>query len=95
MMVSFTCMLMLYLGMMMFYLNSKHLLLILITLEFMSLVILLTLINLLLIYFFDMNLLIYFLVFMVCESVLGLVLLTVCVRSHGSDYLKSISLLLC
>nr|YP_009470618.1 NADH dehydrogenase subunit 4L [Mycopsylla fici]AVF97049.1 NADH dehydrogenase subunit 4L [Mycopsylla fici] len=95
MMITLSCFMMLYFGLKMLYMNKDHILMVLMVLEFLSLVILLLFVNLLFIYLFDMMITVYFLVVMVCEAVLGLVLLTLLIRSHGSDYMKSMILLLC
>nr|AYR05198.1 NADH dehydrogenase subunit 4L [Coleoptera sp. ACP-2013] len=75
-----------------FGLKRKHLLLMLLSLEFIILVMFL----LLFIYlgksldFFFSSL---FLSFTVCEGVLGLSILVSLVRTHGNDYFKSLNLL--
>nr|YP_009251212.1 NADH dehydrogenase subunit 4L [Bactericera cockerelli]ANA07533.1 NADH dehydrogenase subunit 4L [Bactericera cockerelli] len=87
--------LMFYFGMVLFFTLKKHILLMLLTLEFMSLVMLMMLINFLTIYIYDTSIIIYFMIIMVCEAVMGLVLLTLMVRTHGSDYSKSSFMLMC
>nr|QWV61775.1 NADH dehydrogenase subunit 4L [Agonoscena pistaciae] len=78
-----------------FFSFKKHLFMMLLSLEFSMLIICLVLMNFLGDFGCDIYLITYFIVFMVCEAVLGLVLLTLVVRSYGSDYLKSLSLMLC
>nr|ATI24708.1 NADH dehydrogenase subunit 4L [Rhinocola aceris] len=85
----------LYFSMKTFFLFKKHLFLMLLSLEFSMLLILVLLINIMSIFSYDLYLLTYFIVFMVCEAVLGLVLLTLVVRSYGSDYIKSMCAVSC
>nr|YP_009500749.1 NADH dehydrogenase subunit 4L [Paracarsidara gigantea]AWU49008.1 NADH dehydrogenase subunit 4L [Paracarsidara gigantea] len=92
MLIFLTCMIMIYFGLKMILINSKHLLMILLTFEYMSLIIFLMLINLFMIYCYDISIMVYFMIVVVCESVLGLVLMTLVVRTHGSDYIKSLVL---
>nr|YP_009501940.1 NADH dehydrogenase subunit 4L [Livia junci]AWU48983.1 NADH dehydrogenase subunit 4L [Livia junci] len=89
------CMSMMYFGLKMFFSHKKHLILMLLTLEFMSLVILVMLVNMMSMFNYDFSLIIYLIIVMVCEAVMGLVLLTSVVRVHGSDYIKGMSLLMC
>nr|QLY89963.1 NADH dehydrogenase subunit 4L [Sympycnus pulicarius] len=82
-------------GVMGFVLNRKHLLSMLLSLEY----IVLSLFVMLLIYlmtmgyqeFFSMM----FLTFSVCEGALGLSILVSMIRSHGNDYFQSFSVLQC
>lgn len=76
-----------------FSIRRKHLLLILLSLEFIVLSLFLGL-------FFYFNLLIYeyyfsliFLRFRVCEGALGLSLLVRIIRSHGNDYFQTFNIL--
>jgi NADH-ubiquinone oxidoreductase chain 4L len=82
-------------GTLSFIYSYKHLLNILLRLEFMVL-------RLFLILFFYLNLLnfelyfsMFFLTFSVCEGVLGLSILVSIIRSHGNDYFLNFSLLQC
>nr|YP_009501901.1 NADH dehydrogenase subunit 4L [Euphyllura phillyreae]AWU48905.1 NADH dehydrogenase subunit 4L [Euphyllura phillyreae] len=84
-----------YFGLYMYYNSKKHLLMMLLSLEFVSLVILMMMINLLMIFIYDCILIIYFIIIMVCEAVMGLVLLTLIIRTHGMDYMKSSILIMC
>nr|YP_009561690.1 NADH dehydrogenase subunit 4L [Scopura longa]QAT19801.1 NADH dehydrogenase subunit 4L [Scopura longa] len=75
--------------------KRKHLLLTLLSLEFMVL-------SLFLILFFYLSLINYelyfsmvFLTFSVCEGALGLSILVSMIRSHGNDYFQSFSILQC
>nr|YP_009500697.1 NADH dehydrogenase subunit 4L [Anoeconeossa unicornuta]AWU48840.1 NADH dehydrogenase subunit 4L [Anoeconeossa unicornuta] len=87
--------LMLYFGFKTFFFNKKHLLMMLLSLELLGLLMILIMTFLISIFSYDMMMLMYFIVILVCEAVLGLVLLTLIVRSHGSDYIKSYSMFLC
>nr|WRO39597.1 NADH dehydrogenase subunit 4L [Carsidara limbata] len=90
MLIMMTCLLMFYYGLKMIFINGKHLLMILLTFEYLTLIIFLLMINLFMVYTYDLSILVYFLIIMVCEAVLGLVLMTLIVRTHGSDYIKTI-----
>nr|ARH53957.1 NADH dehydrogenase subunit 4L [Nacerdes carniolica] len=80
-------------GLMVFSMKRKHLLLMLLSLEFvvislyMNLYIYLSLIGYE--FFFSM----IFLTFTVCEGVLGLSILVCLIRTHGNDYFSSFSIL--
>nr|APX39832.1 NADH dehydrogenase subunit 4L [Apteropeda ovulum] len=82
---------MFFMGGMSFLLNRKHLLLMLLSLEFISIVLYLGLfmffINMNYEYFFSM----IFLTMSVCEGALGLSILIMLVRLYGNDYLLSFS----
>nr|YP_010363573.1 NADH dehydrogenase subunit 4L [Atkinsoniella xanthoabdomena]UNZ12674.1 NADH dehydrogenase subunit 4L [Atkinsoniella xanthoabdomena] len=71
----------------------KHLLLCLLSLEFMVLALLfLILIYCLMFYSSNFYLYIYMMTFYVCEGVLGLSVLVSMIRFHGNDYLNSLFL---
>nr|ALO76552.1 NADH deshydrogenase subunit 4L [Aderidae sp. GENSP01] len=76
-----------------FSMNRKHLLLMLLSLEFMVL----SMYFMMYLYFgissLDLFFLMVFLMFTVCESVLGLVILVLMVRMYGNDYFQSFNLL--
>nr|APX39425.1 NADH dehydrogenase subunit 4L [Altica palustris] len=78
-------------GIYMFVMNRKHLLLMLLSLEYLVLILFLNLFFYLSIlendYFFSM----IFLTMSVCESVLGLSILIIMVRVHGNDYIMTFS----
>nr|YP_003587604.1 NADH dehydrogenase subunit 4L [Hyphantria cunea]ADD53027.1 NADH dehydrogenase subunit 4L [Hyphantria cunea] len=80
-------------GNLIFVLKHKHLLIVLLSLEF----IVLSLFFFLLIYLsyieFDMFMLMVFLVFSVCEGALGLSILVSMIRTHGNDYFQSYNIL--
>nr|YP_009727753.1 NADH dehydrogenase subunit 4L [Rhinoestrus usbekistanicus]QHX99789.1 NADH dehydrogenase subunit 4L [Rhinoestrus usbekistanicus] len=89
------CSVLFIMGVVTFVLSRKHLLSMLLSLEY----IVLSLFLLLLIYlsilnyesFFSMM----FLVFSVCEGCLGLSILVSMIRSHGNDYFQSFNILQC
>nr|YP_010987692.1 NADH dehydrogenase subunit 4L [Psyllopsis discrepans]WON66124.1 NADH dehydrogenase subunit 4L [Psyllopsis discrepans] len=95
MLVFISILFMMYFGMYAYMNSKKHLLMMLLSLEFISLTLLLMISYLLLTFVFDNILIIYFIVIMVCEAVMGLVLLTIIIRTHGSDYIKSSILFKC
>nr|AKQ53274.1 NADH dehydrogenase subunit 4L [Tenthredo tienmushana] len=82
-----------FLGFLSICLNRFHLLMVLLSLEFIVLMIYLMLIIYL--NFFEMELFysMIFLVFSVCEGVLGLSILIMMVRVHGNDFYKSLSVI--
>lgn len=83
------------LGCLIFVSSRKHLLITLLRLEF----IVLSLFILIFFYFnvniIEMYFLIIFLVFRVCEGVLGLSLLVSIIRTHGNNYFQSFNSLIC
>nr|YP_010225799.1 NADH dehydrogenase subunit 4L [Anaplectoides virens]UDD75296.1 NADH dehydrogenase subunit 4L [Anaplectoides virens] len=85
--------LMFVMGNLIFISKHKHLLIILLSLEF----IVLSLFFFLLVYLsfidYDMYMLMVFLVFSVCEGALGLSILVSMIRTHGNDYFQSFNLL--
>lgn len=82
-------------GLIVFLINRKHLLIILLRLEF----IVLRLFIYLFIYLNLFNIEIYFRVFFltirVCEGVLGLSILVSIIRTHGNNYFQTLNVLLC
>lgn len=82
-------------GFFVFVSNRKHLLSILLSLEY----IVLNLFLLLLIYLnligYERFFRIIFLTFRVCEGALGLSILVSIIRTHGNDYFQSFNVLLC
>nr|AVJ52551.1 NADH dehydrogenase subunit 4L [Solenosthedium bilunatum] len=71
----------------------NHLLLALLSLEFMVLSVFYMVIIMMVMYGYEMYFSLIFLVFSVCEGALGLSILVKMVRSQGNDYLMSISVL--
>nr|DAZ87569.1 TPA_asm: NADH dehydrogenase subunit 4L [Dichelops melacanthus] len=80
-------------GIVVFCSTRKHLLLSLLSLEFMVLCVFLSLFMLMFIYGFELYFSLIFLVFTVCEGALGLAILVSLVRNQGNDYLSSMSIL--
>nr|YP_009536827.1 NADH dehydrogenase subunit 4L [Dendrolimus houi]AQM57860.1 NADH dehydrogenase subunit 4L [Dendrolimus houi] len=86
-------MLMYIVGNLIFVSKHKHLLIVLLSLEFIVLSIFFFLLIMLNFIENDMYLLMVFLVFSVCEGSLGLSILVLMIRTHGNDYFQSFSLL--
>nr|YP_010023475.1 NADH dehydrogenase subunit 4L [Casmara patrona]QOP62727.1 NADH dehydrogenase subunit 4L [Casmara patrona] len=84
---------MFFIGNMIFVSKHKHLLIILLSLEFIILSIFFLLLMMLSFVEYDMYMLMVFLVFSVCEGALGLSILVSMIRTHGNDYFQSFSLL--
>nr|YP_010719278.1 NADH dehydrogenase subunit 4L [Antheraea polyphemus]WDR47341.1 NADH dehydrogenase subunit 4L [Antheraea polyphemus]WDR47354.1 NADH dehydrogenase subunit 4L [Antheraea polyphemus] len=80
-------------GNLIFVSKNKHLLIILLSLEFIVLSIFFILLLLLSFIEYDMYMLMVFLVFTVCEGALGLSILVSMIRTHGNDYFQSFNLL--
>nr|YP_010222611.1 NADH dehydrogenase subunit 4L [Pentatoma metallifera]UCC46074.1 NADH dehydrogenase subunit 4L [Pentatoma metallifera] len=73
--------------------TRKHLLLSLLSLEFMVLSVFMILFVVLMNYGYELYFSLIFLVFTVCEGVLGLSILVNLIRNQGNDYLLSMSTL--
>nr|QXE46452.1 NADH dehydrogenase subunit 4L [Cephalcia yanqingensis] len=82
-----------YQGVFVFSLNRKHLLIMLLSLEFLVLNLFLMLMLYLELYWSNMYYSMIFLTFMVCESSLGLSILVSLVRTHGNDYFNVMSIM--
>nr|YP_010253727.1 NADH dehydrogenase subunit 4L [Cochylimorpha cultana]QTZ18147.1 NADH dehydrogenase subunit 4L [Cochylimorpha cultana] len=80
-------------GNLIFISKHKHLLIILLSLEFMVLSIFLLMLFILNFMNINMYMLMVFLVFSVCEGALGLSILVSMIRTHGNDYFQSFNLL--
>nr|YP_010958785.1 NADH dehydrogenase subunit 4L [Circobotys aurealis]WNB40533.1 NADH dehydrogenase subunit 4L [Circobotys aurealis] len=80
-------------GNMIFVSKHKHLLIVLLSLEFIVLSVFFFMIILFSYIEYDMYMLMVFLVFSVCEGALGLSILVSMIRTHGNDYFQSFSLL--
>nr|YP_010534996.1 NADH dehydrogenase subunit 4L [Epinotia rubiginosana]UYA96963.1 NADH dehydrogenase subunit 4L [Epinotia rubiginosana] len=80
-------------GNLIFVSKHKHLLIILLSLEFMVLSIFLFMLFILVNMQYNMYMLMMFLVFSVCEGALGLSILVSMIRTHGNDYFQSFNLL--
>nr|YP_010952615.1 NADH dehydrogenase subunit 4L [Sphingulus mus]WMQ52961.1 NADH dehydrogenase subunit 4L [Sphingulus mus] len=85
--------LMFFIGNLIFVSKNKHLLIVLLSLEFMVLSIFFFLLVYLMLIDYDMYMLMVFLVFSVCEGSLGLSILVSMIRTHGNDYFQSFNLL--
>uniref|UniRef100_UPI0030026037 NADH dehydrogenase subunit 4L n=1 Tax=Parotis suralis TaxID=1266113 RepID=UPI0030026037 len=86
-------MVMFILGNMIFVSKHKHLLIVLLSLEFIVLSIFFFMVLLFSYIKYDMYMLMVFLVFSVCEGALGLSILVSMIRTHGNDYFQSFNLL--
>nr|YP_008081161.1 NADH dehydrogenase subunit 4L [Amata formosae]AGH27315.1 NADH dehydrogenase subunit 4L [Amata formosae] len=80
-------------GNLIFVLKHKHLLIVLMSLEFIVLSIFFFFLICLNYIEYDMYMLMIFLVFSVCEGVLGLCILVSMIRTHGNDYFQSYNIL--
>nr|YP_010480520.1 NADH dehydrogenase subunit 4L [Episparis tortuosalis]UVN15239.1 NADH dehydrogenase subunit 4L [Episparis tortuosalis] len=85
--------LMFFIGNLIFSLKHKHLLIVLLSLEFIVLSIFFFFLIFLIYIEYDMYMLMIFLVFSVCEGALGLSILVSMIRTHGNDYFQVFSLL--
>nr|AII02256.1 NADH dehydrogenase subunit 4L [Endrosis sarcitrella] len=90
---SMLIMIMFIIGNMIFVSKHKHLLIVLLSLEFIVLSIFFLLLLMLSFVEYDMYMLMVFLVFSVCEGALGLSILVSMIRTHGNDYFQSFNLL--
>nr|UPL65723.1 NADH dehydrogenase subunit 4L [Enoplops sibiricus] len=91
--MNFCIIFMFFSGVLVFSSTRKHLLMTLFSLEYLVLVIFLTLFIFLLTFGFELYFIMVFLVFSVCEGALGLGVLVNMIRSHGNDLLSSMSIL--
>lgn len=82
-------------GCIVFVSNLKHLLLMLLRLEFIVLRLFIFLLVYLNLFFIEQYFCIFYLVFTVCEGALGLSILVSLIRTHGNDYFQSFSILQC
>lgn len=82
-------------GVIVFVLNCKHLLAILLSLEFIVLRLFVFIFIYLNIFIYESFFRIIFLTFSVCEGALGLSILVSLIRTHGNDYFSSFSILQC
>nr|YP_010329976.1 NADH dehydrogenase subunit 4L [Thyas honesta]UNP54501.1 NADH dehydrogenase subunit 4L [Thyas honesta]UNP54887.1 NADH dehydrogenase subunit 4L [Thyas honesta] len=80
-------------GNMIFVLKHKHLLIVLLSLEFIVLSIFFFMLIFLSYIEYDLYMLMVFLVFSVCEGALGLSILVSLIRTHGNDYFQGFNLL--
>nr|ALO77395.1 NADH deshydrogenase subunit 4L [Agrilus sp. AGR01] len=82
-----------FLGFLVFCSNRKHLLLTLLSLEFIVLSLYFLISLALSFYGYEYFFLMVFLTFSVCEGALGLSILVSLIRSHGNDYFQSFNVL--
>nr|UOU85119.1 NADH dehydrogenase subunit 4L [Ephemerella notata] len=82
-------------GLYVFSSRRKHLLVTLLSLEFIALSLYLMLYFFLLTKGSEMYFTMVFLTFIVCEGVLGLSILVSMIRTHGNDYFQSFNVLKC
>nr|YP_192897.1 NADH dehydrogenase subunit 4L [Gryllotalpa orientalis]AAT64928.1 NADH dehydrogenase subunit 4L [Gryllotalpa orientalis] len=87
--------LMFFAGAWMFISKRKHLLISLLSLEYMMLMLFMVIYLYLLIEGYELYFSMVFLTFSVCEGALGLAVLVSIIRTHGNDYFHSISMLKC
>nr|YP_009258837.1 NADH dehydrogenase subunit 4L [Aradus compar]AFI54702.1 NADH dehydrogenase subunit 4L [Aradus compar] len=80
-----------FMGVISFLMNRGHLLLMLLSLEFLVVIIFLSLASLLFDYGYEYYFLIVFLTFSVCEGALGLAVLVALVRAHGNDTISGVT----
>nr|ADI75313.1 NADH dehydrogenase subunit 4L [Melitaea cinxia] len=80
-------------GNMIFVSKHKHLLIVLLSLEFMVLSVFFFFLFYLMMLDYNLYMLMVFLVFSVCEGVLGLSILVSMIRTHGNDYFQSFNLI--
>nr|YP_010692492.1 NADH dehydrogenase subunit 4L [Prioneris thestylis]WBV74645.1 NADH dehydrogenase subunit 4L [Prioneris thestylis] len=92
-MMKFLFFLMFFMGNMIFVSKHKHLLIVLLSLEFIVLSIYFFMMYYFLMLSYDMYMLMIFLVFSVCEGALGLSILVSMIRTYGNDYFQSYNLL--
>nr|YP_010378549.1 NADH dehydrogenase subunit 4L [Hestinalis nama]QYC94745.1 NADH dehydrogenase subunit 4L [Hestinalis nama]WGL40184.1 NADH dehydrogenase subunit 4L [Hestinalis nama] len=94
MMMNLMVILVMYLvGNMIFVSKHKHLLIVLLSLEFIVLSIFFLMMMYLMLVVNNMYMLMVFLVFSVCEGALGLSILVSMIRTHGNDYFYSYNLI--
>nr|WAB70225.1 NADH dehydrogenase subunit 4L [Athyma asura] len=91
--MSLIILIMFMLGNMIFVSKHKHLLIVLMSLEFMVLSIFFLMLLYLMMINYNMYMLMVFLVFSVCEGALGLSILVSLIRTHGNDYFQSFNLI--
>nr|WSP02043.1 NADH dehydrogenase subunit 4l [Bembidion laterale] len=80
-------------GLLVFSSKRKHLLLMLLSLEFIILSLYMLIFIYLSMYSYEFYFSLMFLIFCVCESVLGLSILVSLIRTHGNDFFFSLNVL--
>nr|YP_010598430.1 NADH dehydrogenase subunit 4L [Pachymantis bicingulata]UIX55387.1 NADH dehydrogenase subunit 4L [Pachymantis bicingulata] len=82
-------------GLWVFCSKRKHLLMTLLSLEFIVLILFIILYYYVLMMSGELYMTMFFLSFAVCEGVLGLSILVLMIRTHGNDFFNSFNLLEC
>nr|YP_010598391.1 NADH dehydrogenase subunit 4L [Cilnia humeralis]UIX55335.1 NADH dehydrogenase subunit 4L [Cilnia humeralis] len=82
-------------GLWVFSSKRKHLLMTLLSLEFIVLILFIILYDYVLMMSGELYMTMFFLSFAVCEGALGLSILVSMIRTHGNDYFHSFGLLQC
>nr|YP_010702018.1 NADH dehydrogenase subunit 4L [Dexia tenuiforceps]WCL18806.1 NADH dehydrogenase subunit 4L [Dexia tenuiforceps] len=93
MMILFFSSILFIMGVFTFASNRKHLLSMLLSLEYMVLSLFLMLFIYLNMIYYELFFSMMFLIFSVCEGVLGISILVSLVRTHGNDYFQSFNVL--
>nr|QTC08210.1 NADH dehydrogenase subunit 4L [Parachauliodes yanbaru] len=88
-MIMFMC------GIWVFISKRKHLLLMLLSLEFIVVALFAWIMLFLFVFNYELYFSMIFLTFTVCEGALGLSILVSMIRTHGNDYFNSFSILKC
>nr|QOL00656.1 NADH dehydrogenase subunit 4L [Leuconemacris litangensis] len=91
----FTSLLIYFTGVYVFSSKRKHLLMVLLSLEYIVLSLFLMIMIFLMEFDYDYFFPVVFLVFSVCEGALGFLILVSMIRSHGNDFFNSFWLSLC
>nr|AEW48781.1 NADH dehydrogenase subunit 4L [Locusta migratoria] len=91
----FTCLSIYFSGVYVFCSKRKHLLVVLLSLEYIVLSLFMLIVLFLIDFDYDYFFPVIFLVFSVCEGALGLSILVSMIRSHGNDFFNSFFLSLC
>nr|YP_009734773.1 NADH dehydrogenase subunit 4L [Gesonula punctifrons]QID03495.1 NADH dehydrogenase subunit 4L [Gesonula punctifrons]WSP02130.1 NADH dehydrogenase subunit 4L [Gesonula punctifrons] len=91
----YTSLLIYFSGIYVFSSKRKHLLMVLLSLEYIVLSLFFLIIIFLMGFEYDYFFPVIFLVFSVCEGALGISILVSMIRSHGNDFFNSFSLSLC
>nr|YP_009740975.1 NADH dehydrogenase subunit 4L [Sinopodisma lofaoshana]QID04002.1 NADH dehydrogenase subunit 4L [Sinopodisma lofaoshana] len=91
----FTSLLIYFGGIYVFSSKRKHLLMVLLSLEYIVLSLFMLIVIFLIEFNYDYFFPVIFLIFSVCEGALGLSILVSMIRSHGNDFFNSFSLSLC
>uniref|UniRef100_A0AB39A683 NADH-ubiquinone oxidoreductase chain 4L n=1 Tax=Lucanus dybowskii TaxID=3238474 RepID=A0AB39A683_9SCAR len=82
-----------FMGLLSFCMNRKHMLLMLLSLEFIVISLFFGLYMFLELYNWEYYFVLIFLTVSVCEGVLGLALLVMLMRAYGNDYIQTFNLL--